>query len=1082
MKSNRLAGIALATFATLAISFHSPADAQSRVASLVQGSAPKFLRGDADPSVLRERGVTLSLGNLAKAATDGYRVIEIAFFEDAIFHIVIDRTEATQSGGVAYAGTVLGSTTRQPAVIVDNGGVIAANVNVGDRRFVLRGSADQGYVARELAAFNIPDHPPAVQYAQPSRAAVAKDGMPILWPSTPPVTAPDTNNIIDVMVVYTPAARAAAGGTAAMGTLIDAEFVESTTVYGNSNVVQRLRLVYKGEVNFVETAGGGGFNTALAQIASPTDGVLDEVPVLRDLYRADFVSLWINNGASCGLGYLMSQERNSFQNLAYNVVHWGCAGGNLTMLHELGHNMGLNHDEKPSPGSSTQVSPEGAPVDPGTTTINYSRGYVDTTNRFRTVMAYNDACAALGFSCLRAPFFSNPGINFLNTAFYPAAVLATTGGLNPPAVGVSDEHQALNDTRETTQNFRQALATLTGPGIVTFLPLSYDVAESAGNVVLTVQRHAGSTGAISVNYTTVNGTATAGSDFTTTTGTLNWANGDVANKTITVPILQDSVLEGYESFTVALSTPTGGAFIGSSGSTAQSATVRIADDEPDTFPVASVAPKGFLSPNVPNANTPNSSWTVDPVDGFMSTSSLRSAQMFAPDSAFTTFGNSDITYTGVFLAGNVSFRYKLSSYQSNYSGFDFMVDGATVFTNSVGGEVDWTLVTQAVTAGTHTLRWRFKNLLPFPCANVSSPAPAQGGANCKDRAWIDAVSMPLAKAFDFSADGNTDLVWQNTDGRAAIYLMNGLTPTATTEIIGPATGWAVTNVADFNGDGKADLVWRHTDGRIAIYLMNGTTPTTTTQILNAGGWSVTHTPDLNGDGKADLLFTHTDGTVAVWTMNGATMTGGASIINAGSGWSVIRVADFDGDGNDDLLWRHTDGRHAIWLMNGIAIKATTQILNAGGWTAMHTPDLDGDGRADIVWQHTDGTIAVWLMDGAVMKSGIGLLNAGAGWTALRVGDFDGDGKGDIVFQHTDGRIAIYLMNGITPKQTAQILQGGLGWTVKRVGDLNGDGKSDLIFENADGRVTLYIMDGVVKSSSVNLLGAGTGWAVNGASQ
>ncbi|APV50532.1 hypothetical protein BWI17_13025 [Betaproteobacteria bacterium GR16-43] len=340
-----------------------------------------------------------------------------------------------------------------------------------------------------------------------------------------------------------------------------------------------------------------------------------------------------------------------------------------------------------------------------------------------------------------------------------------------------------------------------------------------------------------------------------------------------------------------------------------------------------------------------------------------------------------------------------------------------------------------------------------------------------------------AMPFDFSADGKSDLLWQNADGRAAIWLMNGLAATATQEIIGAGTGWSVVQVADLNGDGQKDLVWQHTDGRAAVYLMNGTTPIATQQILNAGPWTITHTPDLNGDGKADLVFQNTDGTVAVWLMNGTAMTAGASIIGAGTGWSVTRTGDFDGDGKDDLLFQNADGRVAIWLMNGVSVKSTGQILNAGtGWSVTHTPDLDGDGKADLVWHNTDGSTAVWLMNGTAMTSGTGLLGAGTGWSVTRAADFDGDGKSDLVWEHTDGRIAIWLMNGIAPSSTTQILNAGGGWTVRRTPDLNGDGKADLVFHNADGRVAAWLMNGAAMTSGTQILGTGTGWGVSGVSQ
>lgn len=80
------------------------------------------------------------------------------------------------------------------------------------------------------------------------------------------------------------------------------------------------------------------------------------------------------------------------------------------------------------------------------------------------------------------------------------------------------------------------------------------VNETAGSITLNVQRLGGSTNALTVNYATSNGTATAGSDYTTILGALIWLDGDSAAKTITIPILSaDAVAEPNETFTVTLS-------------------------------------------------------------------------------------------------------------------------------------------------------------------------------------------------------------------------------------------------------------------------------------------------------------------------------------------------------------------------------------------------------------------------------------------------------------------------------------------------------------------------------------------------
>ncbi|APV50548.1 hypothetical protein BWI17_13110 [Betaproteobacteria bacterium GR16-43] len=351
-------------------------------------------------------------------------------------------------------------------------------------------------------------------------------------------------------------------------------------------------------------------------------------------------------------------------------------------------------------------------------------------------------------------------------------------------------------------------------------------------------------------------------------------------------------------------------------------------------------------------------------------------------------------------------------------------------------------------------------------------------ADILTRAYFVPV-QPASPKSDFNADGKSDLVWRNTDGRVAVWLMDGSTTLSNAEIFPAGTAWQVAHIADLNGDGKSDLVWQNPDGRITVYLMDGTTAVTKQLILPAGPWTVTQAADLDGDGKADLVFQNTDGTIAAWLMDGVAMKAGSTLLSAGTGWSVTKTGDFDGDGKADLLWTHADGRVAIWLMDGLTVKSTNQILNAGtGWTVTHVADFDGDGKSDLLWQNTDGSIAVWLMNGSAMASGSGLLGAGTGWSVTRTGDFNGDGKADLFFLHTDGRAAIYLMNGLVPTQTTQILNAGGGWSAKRVQDMNGDGKADIVWENVDGRAAVWLMNGTAMVSGSEIIGPATGWSVS----
>jgi Calx-beta domain/Bacterial Ig domain/RTX calcium-binding nonapeptide repeat (4 copies)/von Willebrand factor type A domain/Bacterial cadherin-like domain len=80
------------------------------------------------------------------------------------------------------------------------------------------------------------------------------------------------------------------------------------------------------------------------------------------------------------------------------------------------------------------------------------------------------------------------------------------------------------------------------------------VNEAAGTVTFTVTLNGTATTPVTIDFTTAEGTAKAGLDYTTTTGTLTFAPGETS-KSITVPILDDAVYEGGETFTVNLGNP-----------------------------------------------------------------------------------------------------------------------------------------------------------------------------------------------------------------------------------------------------------------------------------------------------------------------------------------------------------------------------------------------------------------------------------------------------------------------------------------------------------------------------------------------
>lgn len=219
--------------------------------------------------------------------------------------------------------------------------------------------------------------------------------------STTPICSGNTT--IDLMVVYTPRARGLWGSVALSNSNITTSITNMNVALTNSGITNiSFRLVYVGEINYIES---GSFSTDLSNLSGTSEGFLDEIHNMRITYGADLVGLVIGTPtSSCGLGYLNSNPTNYSNTAAFTVTLYSCAVSNFTIAHEFGHNMGLNHDWY---------------VSSSTNPCAHHHGYVNQTaiangmsstnsQRWRTIMAYNNQCSDAGFSCTRINRWSNP--------------------------------------------------------------------------------------------------------------------------------------------------------------------------------------------------------------------------------------------------------------------------------------------------------------------------------------------------------------------------------------------------------------------------------------------------------------------------------------------------------------------------------------------------------------------------------------------------------------------------------------------------------------------------------------------------
>ncbi|HEY5915214.1 MAG TPA: Calx-beta domain-containing protein [Verrucomicrobiae bacterium] len=175
---------------------------------------------------------------------------------------------------------------------------------------------------------------------------------------------------------------------------------------------------------------------------------------------------------------------------------------------------------------------------------------------------------------------ATPGVDFVLTN----SVLNFAAGVTNLAIPLTIVDDALVEGPETIiLGFTNSAAGWTNQVSLTILDddtgielerAAYSVSEDAGQLVLGVRRQDDSPETATVNFTTVDGTATAGQDYTAMTGTLNFAPGET-HKEIVVPIIDDALREPAESFIVRLANAAGGSSLG--GVTQATVTIQMSD-------------------------------------------------------------------------------------------------------------------------------------------------------------------------------------------------------------------------------------------------------------------------------------------------------------------------------------------------------------------------------------------------------------------------------------------------------------------------------------------------------------------------
>ncbi len=418
--------------------------------------------------------------------------------------------------------------------------------------------------------------------------------------------------------------------------------------------------------------------------------------------------------------------------------------------------------------------------------------------------------------------------------------------------------------------------------------------------------------AATVKWTTVpGGTATAGVDFGSLSGTATFAAGETV-KTARVPVFGDRLKEGPETVrievTVApgLKVPATGVIVDDDALVVGPrdtyvyerpgavATARVVVDRD-----ATVKPGAWSWVTRDDQAQAGSDYVASggqlPVSGVIAVPVLPDVQREGPESFWV-----DVTGSG---GGVESARVTILD---AWSRGDFDGDGQSdlLLRNEATGELQvW-----AMNGTTRT------------AALATTPT------------GLTELQWRVSGTNDFNGDGQADVVWRHeVSGKVVVWLMNGVerisgsftSPTGVTD-----TSWRLRATGDVDGDGQADLLWQQRQsGRLVTWLMNGLSRREgrflTPEGPDSAQWQAVGLADLTGDGRTDLLLQHAvSGRVVVWELEGGVRRSGVVLLPelAQAGQHVVAVGDWNGDGKTDVvLWSEGSGDVEAWLLDGLSL-------------------------------------------------------------------------------------------------------------------------------------------------------------------
>ncbi|MDX2219846.1 MAG: M12 family metallo-peptidase [Burkholderiales bacterium] len=310
-------------------------------------------------------------------------------------------------------------------------GKVSGSIVVGPLVYQILDLSGEGQIVRIFDTRKAQGGPPV---RVPSGSSEKPSPQKSIDDRQPPQKNSATPTVVDVLIAYTQAAQTNIGADQ-INSNINEAIGTANHAYVESQVDLRIRLARSGRTQY-EEPGHPKFQTEVNDLASANNPSLADVRRWRDQSAADLLNLWTNSPTevACGAGRKPSTFAELTETFSYSAMSHTCYSGDVNALvHELGHNMGLDHD----PAAETAEFPN-HPLFP------YGLGFVglNAAPRFRTVMAYRTACEAPNpaIPCPMQLLFSNPNI--------------TRNGIVAGNATNANESLAINNVRNIIAGYR----------------------------------------------------------------------------------------------------------------------------------------------------------------------------------------------------------------------------------------------------------------------------------------------------------------------------------------------------------------------------------------------------------------------------------------------------------------------------------------------------------------------------------------------------------------------------------------------------------------------------------------------------